>query len=108
MTPEQVELVQSSWQKVLPIKEQAAQIFYTKLFDLDPNLKPLFKGDIQKQGKKLMQMIDVAVRSLHRIDSIVPSLRDLGRRHAGYGVERAHYGTVATALLSTLEAGLGP
>lgn len=107
MTPEQVELVQSSWQHVVPIKEQAAQLFYRKLFDLDPELKPLFKGDMDEQGKKLMSMIDTAVRALKRIDTIVPALRDLGKRHASYGVKRPDYDTVAVALLATLEIGLG-
>src|SRR5215472_7556402 len=107
MTPEQKRLVQESFARVLPIKEQAAALFYDRLFTLDPSLKPLFKGDIKRQGALLMAMIATAVNGLDRLDDIVPAVQQLGRRHAGYGVKREHYGTVATALLWTLEQGLG-
>lgn len=107
MTPEQIGLVQGSWAKVVPIKETAAELFYGRLFELDPSLRPLFKGDIKEQGRKLMTMINVAVSSLDRLDSIVPAVQELGRRHAGYGVQQGHYTTVASALLWTLEKGLG-
>jgi hemoglobin-like flavoprotein len=82
-------------------------MFYARLFVLDPSLRPLFKGDMAEQGRKLMTMIGTAIANLHRLDSIVPAVRDLGRRHGGYGVQPAHYNTVATALLWTLEQGLG-
>ena len=106
MTPKQVELVQGSWKKVMPISDTAAAIFYTKLFELDPTLKPLFKGDMKEQGRKLMAMISVAVGGLTRLEAIVPAVQDLGRRHVKYGVEDKHYDTVATALVFTLEKGL--
>ena len=106
MTPKQVELVQGSWKKVLPIADTAAAIFYRKLFELDPALKGLFKGDMKEQGRKLMAMISVAVTGLTRLDSIVPAVQDLGRRHVKYGVRDKHYDTVATALVFTLEKGL--
>lgn len=108
MTPEEVALVQSTWQQVVPIKETAADLFYGKLFELDPALRPLFKGDIKEQGRKLMTMIGTAVNSLTRLEQLIPAVRDLGQRHAGYGVTDMHYGTVATALIWTLEQGLGP
>ena len=107
MTPEQVALVRSSFAQVLPIKETAADLFYTRLFELDPSLRPLFKGDMKEQGVKLMTMIGTAVGGLDRLDSIVPSVQALGRRHVDYGVRDQHYDTVATALLWTLEKGLG-
>ena len=107
MTPEKVGLVQSTWAKVVPIKETAAELFYGRLFELDPSLRALFNGDLKDQGRKLMTMINVAVGSLDKLDTIVPAVKDLGRRHAGYGVQAAHYGTVAAALLWTLEKGLG-
>lgn len=107
MTPKQIELVQTSWKKVLPIADTAAELFYGKLFALDPSLKPLFKGDIKEQGRKLMAMISVAVTGLTRIETIVPAVQDLGRRHVKYGVKDKHYATVATALVWTLEKGLG-
>lgn len=107
MTPKQIELVQTSWKKVLPIADTAAELFYGKLFTLDPSLKPLFKGDIKEQGRKLMAMISVAVTGLTRIETIVPAVQDLGRRHVKYGVQDKHYDTVASALVWTLGQGLG-
>ena len=82
-------------------------MFYGKLFELDPSLKPLFKGDIAEQGRKLMSILNTAVNSLNDLPAIVPALQAMGRRHAGYGVQDAHYDTVAGALLWTLGAGLG-
>jgi len=107
MTPEEISLVQESWKKVVPIKETAAELFYGKLFELDPGLRSLFQGDMQEQGRKLMAMINTAINGLTRLDEIVPAVQGLGRRHVGYGVKAGDYGTVATALLWTLEKGLG-
>ena len=108
MHESQVTLVQESWEQVLPIADTAAQLFYQRLFELDPSLRRLFtQTDMGEQRKKLMQMITVAVRGLTRLDELVPAVEALGNRHAGYGVTDAHYGTVATALLWTLEQGLG-
>jgi len=102
-----VELVQSSWKKVAVIGPQAAALFYNNLFEQDPSLKPLFKGDLQAQGKKLIDMIGVAVNKLTELDVLVPVLQSLGKRHSGYGVQDSHYDTVGAALLKTLGQGLG-
>ena len=107
MTPEQKQLVQDSFAKVAPIAPQAAELFYGRLFELDPALKPLFKGDMSEQGKKLMSTLGVAVGSLDNLDALIPVLQSLGRGHVAYGVQDAHYDTVGTALLWTLEQGLG-
>ena len=107
MTPKQIELVQSSWQLVVPVAEDAAQLFYVRLFTLDPSLRGMFRGDMAEQGRKLMSMIDFAVKALSRIDSVLPGLRMLGERHGRYGVRDAHYDTVAEALIWTLQKGLG-
>ena len=107
MTPRQIDLVQGTWQKVLPIRETAAGLFYGRLFELDPALRDLFKGDLEEQGRKLMAMLTMTVNGLTRLEAIVPAVADLGRRHAGYGVTDADYDTVASALLWTLEQGLG-
>lgn len=107
MTPEQIELVKSSWAKVVPIADTAAKLFYGKLFELDPALKPLFKGDMTEQGRKLTRMIGTAVSGLDRLDQIVPAVKDLGVRHVAYGVQDSHYDTVGSALLWTLGQGLG-
>ncbi|MCB1865065.1 MAG: hypothetical protein KDG50_06515 [Chromatiales bacterium] len=108
MTPQQIKLVQSTWSPVLPIADKAAALFYGKLFELDPSLKPMFKGDMRMQGAKLMKMINTAVLGLDNLDAIVPAVQDLGRRHVDYGVTDEHYDTVGAALLWTLAQGLGP
>jgi hemoglobin-like flavoprotein len=107
MNPESQRLVRESFAKVAPIAPAAAAMFYDRLFVLDPTLRPLFKGDMAEQGRKLMSMIGAAVANLGRLDVIVPTVRELGRRHAGYGVQQSHYDTVGTALVWTLEQGLG-
>jgi len=107
MTPEQIFLVQKSWRQVLPIADTAAELFYTRLFSLDPTVKPLFKGDMKAQGRKLMAMIGTAVNGLSKLETIVPAVQELGKRHVKYGVKDQHYDTVGAALLWTLEQGLG-
>ena len=107
MTPRDIALVQSSWKQVQPIAAQAAAMFYGRLFLLDPSVRPLFRGDLREQGTKLMSMISVAVNALSRIETLVPAVQALGRRHAGYGVEDRHYDTVESALVWTLGQGLG-
>ena len=107
MTPRQIHLLQETFAQVAPMSETAAALFYDRLFTLDPSLRRLFKGDMQDQGRKLMQMLAVAVRGLDNLDQLVPAVRALGARHAGYGVTPGHYGTVGSALIWTLEQGLG-
>lgn len=107
MTDEQIRLVQESFAKVRPISEVAADLFYKNLFELDPSLRPMFKGDMKEQGKKLMNTLSFAVNGLTRLDTIVGAVEDLGRKHVGYGVKPEHYNTVGEALLWTLEQGLG-
>jgi hemoglobin-like flavoprotein len=107
MTEDDKRLVRNSWAKVIPISDKAAELFYNRLFELDPSLRALFTSDMTEQGRKLMGMITVAVNGLDRLDEIIPAVRALGKRHSGYGVTDDHYDTVATALLWTLERGLG-
>jgi hemoglobin-like flavoprotein len=107
MTPDEVVLVQSSFAQVLPISDIAADLFYDRLFELDPSLRALFPEDLRDQKKKLMTMLRVAVTGLSDTPSIVPAVQALGRRHASYGVVPAHYATVGAALLDTLAKGLG-
>jgi hemoglobin-like flavoprotein len=106
MSPRQVALVQESWRQVKPIGEAAAELFYARLFDLEPSVRTLFKGDMQEQGRKLMSMIGVAVNSLEHLEGLVPAVQALGRRHARYGVEARHYEVVGEALVWTLKQGL--
>jgi hemoglobin-like flavoprotein len=107
MTPEQIALVQGSFAHVVPIAATAATLFYQRLFVLDPALRLLFPSDLSDQGRKLMTMLRVAVNGLDRLDTIVPAVHALGRRHVGYGVIDGHYATVGAALLWTLQQGLG-
>ena len=107
MTPEQVGLVQESFKKVQPIAAQAADLFYGRLFEIAPQVRPLFPADLKEQKRKLMAMLGTAVTNLHQVDKIVPAVQDLGRRHAGYGVTAEHYKPVGEALIWTLGQGLG-
>ena len=107
MTPEQIELVQRTWRAVLPVGDTAAELFYGKLFSLDPQVRGLFKNDMIEQGRNLTSMISVAVGALAKPERIHLAVRQLGERHAGYGVERRHYEMVGTSLIWTLEKCLG-
>ncbi len=108
LSARQIELVQSTWKSVVPIADQAASLFYGKLFELDPDIKLHFaQTEMEEQKKKLMQMINVAVNGLNRLEDIVPAVQELGRGHVNYGVQDDHYDTVGAALLWTLEQGLG-
>jgi hemoglobin-like flavoprotein len=101
------QLVKDSWAKVVPISDKAAELFYGRLFELDPTLKLLFKAPIEVQGKLLMKALDGAVAGLDDLGTLVPVLQELGRRHAPYGVVEKDYDTVGAAFLWTLEQGLG-
>jgi nitric oxide dioxygenase len=107
MTPEQLQLIRNSFAKVAPIKDQAAALFYGRLFELDPSLRPLFKGDMAAQGAKLMVALGAVVASLDRLARILPAIRQLGRQHAAYGVRPDHYATVGEALIWTLQQAQG-
>ena len=107
MNADQIAIVQETFEKIRPISETAAELFYKRLFELNPSFKSLFKGDMKKQGRMLMQMIDFAVKGIDEPDTILPTIRDLGKRHVGYGVKEEYYDTVGEALLWTLEQGLG-
>jgi nitric oxide dioxygenase len=108
MTPNDIALVQSSFRKIAPIADQAAALFYARLFELDPALRAMFPGDIQEQGARLMAMVAKVVSSLEHFETLVPTIRELGVRHGTYGVVQEHYATVGAALVWTLQKGLGP
>lgn len=107
MTPEQVKLVQQSFKKVEPIADQAADLFYGRLFETAPAVRPMFAEDLTSQKEKLMRMLASAVNNLHRVETIRPALEELGRKHVGYGVKPEQYDIVGATLLWTLEQGLG-
>jgi len=106
MNSQEINLVQSTFAEVRPIAAVAAELFYSRLFALDPSLRPMFKGDMAHQGRMLMSMLSAAVNGLSNIDALVPAVRQLGARHVKYGVQDEHYATVGSALLWTLEQGL--
>ena len=107
MTPETIALVQASFERVLPIADAVADLFYDRLFALDPSLRALVPADLREQKRKLLGMLAFAVGALDRPAALLPAVERLGARHVGYGVRPEHYATVGQALLWTLEAGLG-
>jgi len=108
VTPTEITLVQGTFRKIVPIADQAAALFYARLFELDPAVRTVFRGDLQEQGHKFMSMLAMAVASLDRLDALLPAIRTLGLRHGGYGALEEHYASVGAALLWTLQKGLGP
>jgi hemoglobin-like flavoprotein len=107
MTPAQVNLVQTSFAKVAPIAETAAGLFYTRLFEIAPEVRPLFKGSTIEQGRKLMAALSMIVKGLSNPATVLPEVRLLAVRHVNYGVKPDHYVLVGEALIWTLEKGLG-
>jgi hemoglobin-like flavoprotein len=107
MTPSQIQLVQSALPFIAAEKEQVARLFYQRLFQLDPVLRDLFKGDMVVQGGRVMSMLGTLVAGLNKPEQIVPILQAMGQRYAGYGIKDSHYATAGSALLWTLERCLG-
>ena len=108
MTPDQKRLVRETWKQVTPMADAAADLFYRRLFEIDPGTRELFHAtDMLAQREKLLQTLAFAVGNLDKLDELVSTVEALGRRHAGYGVTSAHYDSVGAALLWTLEQGLG-
>jgi hemoglobin-like flavoprotein len=108
MSPHRKALVQQSWRQILPIADAAAGLFYQRLFEIDPPTRALFAHvDPAEQRRKLLGVLSIAVQGLDDLDTLLPAVRDLGARHAGYGVREAHYASVGAALMWTLRKGLG-
>jgi nitric oxide dioxygenase len=107
MTPDQVKLVQQSFAKVAPVSETAAVLFYDRLFEIAPTVRAMFPADMTEQRKKLMAMLAAVVNGLANLDSILPAASALAKRHVAYGARPEHYPVVGSALLLTLEKGLG-
>jgi len=107
MDTKQIELVQASFEKVRPIADQAAELFYNRLFEIAPHYRHMFKNDMKKQGAMLMSTLGLAVGSLNDLEKILPAVRALGQRHAGYGVTAEDYQPVAEAFLWALDQAFG-
>jgi hemoglobin-like flavoprotein len=102
LTPQQIALVQSSFSTVQPMTATAAELFYKRLFEIEPSVAALFKGDMRQQGRRFMQVLAVAVGSLSNMSTLVPIVQLVGLRHANLGVKAEHYDSVQQALLWTL------
>ena len=102
LTARQIEVLQSSFQVIQPVAQTAGEIFYRRLFEIDPKLAVLFKGNMGEQGRKFMQVLAVAVGGLSNMATLVPVVQQLGLRHVGYGVRVEHYDAARDALLWTL------
>ncbi|MEO9527467.1 MULTISPECIES: globin family protein [Alphaproteobacteria] len=107
MTPDQIQLVQTSFAKVVPIADDAATLFYSRLFEIAPEVKPLFRSDLGNQGRKLMTTLGVVVNGLSNLETVLPAAEALAVKHVGYGVTAEHYKPVGEALVWTLGKGLG-
>ncbi len=103
-----IALVQASFDRLAPETQRTAALFYARLFELDPAIRPLFKHDMQEQGVKFMDMLALVVASLDRPATMFGEVKALAVRHTGYGVQADHYHTVGTALLWALGQSLGP
>lgn len=106
MTPEEIKLVQATWNSVAPARKAVADLFQARLFELDASLRTLFAGDPEQVRTKFLQVVSATIRGLDRLDVLLPVLRELGMRHVTRGIRDEHYGTFATALLWTLEKAL--
>ena len=107
LTPQQIQLVQQSFARIISTPEAFGQSFYTHLFEVDPGLRPLFKGDMQSQSRKLMEMLGAVIGRLNQLEPIISAIQALGARHVSYGVQAVHYESVGSALLWALEKELG-
>ena len=107
LSPDQIALLRSSFDKVQPISEAAAALFYGRLFEIAPEVRPLFNTDMAEQGRKLMTTLSVVVNGIDDLPALLPAVERLGRRHAGYGVTPGHFVPVGEALIWTLQQGLG-
>jgi hemoglobin-like flavoprotein len=107
LTAEQIKYIRNSWRRIMPIKEKFAELFYQRLFELDPKVKTLFRGRLDFQGEKIMTTLNVVVNSIDDIKAVEAMLQAMGNRHIIYGVQAAHYETVGAALFWVLEQSLG-
>jgi len=107
MTERQILLVKNSWSYVIVNADEAGQLFYKRLFEVAPEIKPMFKTDIKDQARKLMNMVTYIVTKLQKLDEIMAEVKSLAQRHGKYGVKPHYYQIVGSSLLWTLKEGLG-
>ncbi|MEM1299175.1 MAG: globin family protein [Pseudomonadota bacterium] len=107
LTARQAELIQTSFAQVAALGDAAGELFYQRLFDNAPTLRRMFPTDIKPQARKLTAALATVADHVSVLDTILPVIDDLGRRHATYGVQAAHYDVVGKVLLATLQEALG-
>lgn len=107
MSPQQIKLVKETWGFIIAKSDKAGDLFYTRLFEVAPGVKPLFKNDIRLQARKLMAMVTYIVTKLDKLDVILPEIKSLAQRHKKYGAMKDHYAVVGECLIHTLKTGMG-
>ena len=107
MTPQTITLVKESFAKVEPIAAVAGENFYARLFEIAPEIRPMFAGDMTEQAGKLMTTLGLVVKGLTNLEAIVPVAENLAKAHVEFGVTAEQYAPVGAALIDTLEGGLG-
>jgi hemoglobin-like flavoprotein len=107
MSPQQIQLVKDTWSYFIIKSDQAGELFYARLFEVAPDVRPLFKEDIREQAKKLMSTVTYVVTKLDKLDNVIGEIRSLAQRHKKYGAVKAHYAVVGDCLIYTLKNGLG-
>lgn len=109
MTTPQITLVKQTWSAVATLDPvTVGSLFYNRLFEIAPEVRPMFRGEIPEQSKKRLMMLHYVIQKLDSLDDIMAEVQHLARRHVGYGVQPRHYDVVGQALLWTLEQGLAP
>lgn len=108
MNKTEIEVIRETWALVIPIADVAAELFYQRLFEIDPETKSLFAAtDMAEQNKNLIGALSLVVDKMDQLDTVIPVLQELGCNHVKYGVADRHYDSVGSALIWTLEQGLG-
>jgi hemoglobin-like flavoprotein len=107
LTAKEARLIRESFEQAARNPDETSARFYRRLFTLDPSLRGLFHGDMREQGRKLMSTLALIVDSIDQLEQLLPTIRELGIRHASYRVEERHYATVMDALLWTLAQSAG-
>lgn len=107
MNAQQIQLVKETWGFVIVKSDAAGELFYSRLFEVSPGVKHLFKGDVKEQARKLMSMVTYVIAKLDKLDTILTEIKSLAQRHSKYGAQKEHYAVVGECLIYTLKTGLG-
>ena len=108
MRPDQIACIREAFDRLWPVNRRFADLFYARLFELDPTARTLFRGDLEGLKTKLLSMLATIVGAADRPEIFDSVVEDLGRRHALFGVTPAQYSAVGEALIWSLGEALGP